>query len=792
MKSNNSRSIFAIIGAFGIFISAIVLGVTPSYAYAGTLENGNLAYAQSEFNKGSACDYLPGYETGYDAWHLVLTSRGATFMADPTNPKVAVNLNINFMRQDGTKFVIKSGALVQFGKGAYVYTLTKDRIRIVQGGSLATINGLDSGMRLSHTCPGSGDPTLVPTITPTPTPSPTSSTTATAIPSPTPTLSPVVTPTPTPTPTTKFAGTLENGNLALADSSFNKGEDCDYLPGYESGYDAWHLVLTTRGATFIQDPKDPKVSIDLNILFQRTDGSRYVITQGAWVQFGKGAYVYTPTSAQDKIVQSGTFAATNTISSGMRLSHTCPGTKSTGTTAIPTPTPSPVVTPTPTPTQSSTSQSIPSPSPTPVVSVTPTPVVSPTATPSPTTTPTPAVTPTPTPSPSQSISNCKLCIIRSYAKVEPRPSESPGPGYKALEPSPSPTPVVTPSPSPTLTPTPSPTQSSTPTPRPTTSPNTPTPPIVPPVVEDPKTVVFVKPDEPKIIVLPELKDIPAVNIKITEEPKYGTVEVNPDSTLTYVSNLTDPTSTVVDTFEITYTDLSGAVVVANREVVLAQDGDMPSIIQTGLAESGSTNNLLFAFIASVFVGLFAARRRRLSTTKHLAIIATALMSLALIVVPVAQPDANAACKPVKPSGKTVGRIKVGNVDMPIKSFTYPLGGVMEPQNSTLMAGLSDRHMPLSSDLGTSVLTWHKDYNGCVNKLNIMFDRKVGSTFEITDENGDVQRYQVTKKLEVKKGDYKKSWFTLVGPRQLSLFTCTGKFSNGHYEKNLVVIATKIS
>jgi hypothetical protein len=31
----------------------------------------------------------------------------------------------------------------------------------------------------------------------------------------------------------------------------------------------------------------------------------------------------------------------------------------------------------------------------------------------------------------------------------------------------------------------------------------------------------------------------------------------------------------------------------------------------------------------------------------------------------------AACKPVKPTGKTVGTISVGSLDMPIKSFIYP-------------------------------------------------------------------------------------------------------------------------
>jgi len=587
--------------ALAIFVISIFTTISPSYAYAGTLENGNLAYAASEFNKGSACDYLPGYESGYDAWHLVLTSRGATFQASPTNPKHSVNLNINFIKTDGSKFVIKSGALVQFGKGAYVYTLTKDKDRIVQAGSLATINGSDSGIRLSHTCPGSGDASFTPTISPSPTPTPVSSPTPTptTTTSPTPTTTTSPSPTPAPTPTTKFSGVLENGNLALADSEFNKGSSCDYLPGYESGYDAWHLVLTTRGATFIQDPKNPKQSIYLNILFERSNGTRYVITTGAWVQFGKGAYVYTPTSAQDRIVQAGTWAETNSLSSGMRLSHTCPGSPATSTAATPTPTPTPVATPTPTPT--------------------------PVATPTPT--PTPVATPTPTPT--QSLTACQLCVIRSYARPTPRPSESPGPGYRALEPIPSPTPTSSPSPtsSPRPTPSPTPTASPSPTasPRPTATPTasptssptpspTPTPtresrPELPPVppVEDPKNVIFVTPSEPVIITSRELTGTPNTPIEIVTQPVYGSAEVRSNGSLVYTSNLTDAKSSVVDVVTYKFTNLSGEVVIARKEFVLEQSGDVPRIIQTG-QEKSLPIGLYFLISALILVGLLIPTR----------------------------------------------------------------------------------------------------------------------------------------------------------------------------------------
>ena len=165
-----------------------------------------------------------------------------------------------------------------------------------------------------------------------------------------------------------------------------------------------------------------------------------------------------------------------------------------------------------------------------------------------------------------------------------------------------------------------------------------------------------------------------------------------------------------------------------------------------------------------------------------------VISLLTILITPISPIHAAECVPVKPTGKTVGQISIGNITLPIKSFDYPSGGVMEPQASTLMAGLSSRHMPLSSTMGTSVIVWHRDYNGCVNSLNALMDKEVGSVFDVTDENGVVKRYKIEQILVVTKGSYKKSWFTLIGPRQLALFTCTGAFKNGHYEKNMVFIA----
>ncbi len=155
----------------------------------------------------------------------------------------------------------------------------------------------------------------------------------------------------------------------------------------------------------------------------------------------------------------------------------------------------------------------------------------------------------------------------------------------------------------------------------------------------------------------------------------------------------------------------------------------------------------------------------------------------------AQTSSASQCQPVKPSGKTVGEISVGSTSMAIKSFNYPKGGVMEPQATTLAAGLSARHMPLSSNVGSSIIVWHRDYNNCVHPLNLFFNKDKGSTFKLTDENGETKNYRITKTGVITKGAYKKSWFNLIGQRQIVLFTCTGVFKSGHYEKNLVVFAS---
>jgi hypothetical protein len=164
----------------------------------------------------------------------------------------------------------------------------------------------------------------------------------------------------------------------------------------------------------------------------------------------------------------------------------------------------------------------------------------------------------------------------------------------------------------------------------------------------------------------------------------------------------------------------------------------------------------------------------------------------LIAITLVTPNSAAAtaqCNPIKAKGKTVGQIAAGSVSMPIKSFNYPEGGVMEPQKTTLAAAVSLRHQPLKSPLGTSVIVWHVNYGGCNNPLNILTAQSAGYEFKVMDENGNTKKYVISKRSKVKKGDYKESWFDLIGPRKLLLVTCGGAFKNGQYEDNVVIIAT---
>lgn len=214
-------------------------------------------------------------------------------------------------------------------------------------------------------------------------------------------------------------------------------------------------------------------------------------------------------------------------------------------------------------------------------------------TPRPNALPTPIPTPqaiesSPTPSPSPTRSNSFSPIPTSSPSGSPAPTSSPEPTK---------TPAPTSSPVPTNSPSPIPTILTPPEPLPT-----------PPAVEEPKKLVFVEPKTPTVIPPQTLPEPPASPIVITKQPEYGSVTVTPAGQITYTSELTNPKSTTVDVVELTYTSLSGAVVVVRKEFILAQRGDVPAIIQTGYEPT--TNPVLpFVLLAVISSIAFIARKR---------------------------------------------------------------------------------------------------------------------------------------------------------------------------------------
>ncbi len=117
------------------------------------------------------------------------------------------------------------------------------------------------------------------------------------------------------------------------------------------------------------------------------------------------------------------------------------------------------------------------------------------------------------------------------------------------------------------------------------------------------------PEKPTVIDPKSFPEPPATPIVITEPPKYGELTVNPNGTLTYTSNFEDKKSTTVDEAAFQYTTLSGATVVVRKQFILAQEGDIPSIIQTGYA---SQSNGSIGYLLLLLFGVTAFVTRRFS------------------------------------------------------------------------------------------------------------------------------------------------------------------------------------
>lgn len=171
----------------------------------------------------------------------------------------------------------------------------------------------------------------------------------------------------------------------------------------------------------------------------------------------------------------------------------------------------------------------------------------------------------------------------------------------------------------------------------------------------------------------------------------------------------------------------------------------------------------------------------------------AALLLALVSSFIAVPSAYAAsnCAPLELGNKAAGEIQVGSMVVDVARISYKPGGEVLPPSSPLIAGISILHQPLKATMGSSLIVWHDYWSGCYGSLNVLATKKPGFKFVVRDETGKKRVFAISKILTVKMGDYKNEWFSLNGPRQLIMVTCTGKLVGGHKVFNKVVIANPV-
>lgn len=147
-----------------------------------------------------------------------------------------------------------------------------------------------------------------------------------------------------------------------------------------------------------------------------------------------------------------------------------------------------------------------------------------------------------------------------------------------------------------------------------------------------------------------------------------------------------------------------------------------------------------------------------------------------------------ACPPATVGGKSVGKIVVGSVTVPIKKVRMAKDGSLDSVATNKVASVVTEWQPLHAKSGTTVLLWHSRFgSGCDGTLNLLMAKSVGDTFAVVDAKGVRRTYEIAAVNTVPKGRYWDDWFRWDGPRQLTLVTCTG-LVDGVFTQNLVITA----
>ncbi len=170
----------------------------------------------------------------------------------------------------------------------------------------------------------------------------------------------------------------------------------------------------------------------------------------------------------------------------------------------------------------------------------------------------------------------------------------------------------------------------------------------------------------------------------------------------------------------------------------------------------------------------------------------AIASLALLTAITANPvlasTPAAACPPASVGGAAVGSITVGSLTVPVKAVRMAPDGGLDAAPSNRVASVVVDYRSIKAVSGTTVLLWHSRYGvGCNGTLNVLFHKRAGFRFNVTDAAGTTHHYVISAAHTVVKGAYQAAWFRMGGPRQLTLITCTGLISNV-FTRNYVITA----
>ncbi|MFX0537526.1 class F sortase [Ornithinimicrobium sp. Y1847] len=140
------------------------------------------------------------------------------------------------------------------------------------------------------------------------------------------------------------------------------------------------------------------------------------------------------------------------------------------------------------------------------------------------------------------------------------------------------------------------------------------------------------------------------------------------------------------------------------------------------------------------------------------------------------------------------RIPDAGVDAPVDAVGVQADGQMEVPEDAARVGWY-RFGPAPGHPGSVVLAGHVDDAwGRAGSLAALHEVREGAEVEVELEDGTTTTYRIGSREQVAKADLAVDrLFARQGPEQLVLITCTGEWSrlSGHYEDNLVVVATPV-